>query len=90
MVPKAYRHYAKVFSERESERLPEHKPWDHAIDLKPDAPETMRTKIYPMSPKEQEELNQFLDENLRKGYIRPSKSPLASPVFFVKKKDGKL
>ena len=50
----------------------------------------MRTKVYPMSPNEQEELDRFLEENLRKGYIRPSKSPLASPVFFVKKKDGKL
>ena len=39
---------------------------------------------------EQEALNQFLDENLAKGYIVPSKSPMASPVFFVKKKDGKL
>jgi len=25
---------------------------------------------------------------LRKGYIRPSKSPQTSPVFFVGKKDG--
>ena len=50
----------------------------------------MHTKVYPMSPNEQEELDRFLEENLRKGYIHPSKSPLASPVFFVKKKDGKL
>ena len=50
----------------------------------------MRTKIYPMSPNEQEELDWFLEENLCKGYICPSKSPLASPVFFVKKKDSKL
>ena len=50
----------------------------------------MCTKIYPMSLNEQEELNHFLEDNLRKGYIRPSKSPLTSPVFFIKKKDGKL
>ena len=43
-----------------------------------------------MSLNEQKELDAFLEENLRKGYIRPSKSPIASPVFFVKKKDGKL
>src|SRR5215470_18688165 len=43
-----------------------------------------------MSPIEQEELDRFIEENIRKGYIRPSKSPMASPVFFVKKKDGKL
>src|SRR6201999_20085 len=32
----------------------------------------------------------FLDENLKSGRIRPSKSPMASSVFFVKKKDGLL
>jgi hypothetical protein len=42
------------------------------------------------SPIEQEELDWFLENNLQKGYIQPSKSPIASPVFFVKKKDGKL
>jgi hypothetical protein len=39
---------------------------------------------------EQEELDRFLEEHLRKGYIVPSKSPIASPVFFIKKKDGRL
>ena len=69
MVPSNYHCHAKVFSEKESERLPEHKPWDHAIDLKPNATETMRTKIYPMSPNKQGELDQFIKDNLQKGYI---------------------
>ena len=30
-----------------------------------------------------------MDDQLRKGYIRPSKSSQISPVFFVGKKDGK-
>jgi hypothetical protein len=90
IVPEEYRQYADVFSESESERLPEHKPYDHAIDLKPETPETIRSKVYPMPINEQEELDQFLEDNLRKGYIVPSKSPIASPVFFVKKKDGRL
>jgi hypothetical protein len=90
IVPKEYRQYADVFSETESERLPTHKGCDHAIDLKPDTPETIRSKVYPMPVNEQDELDRFLEENLRKGYIVPSKSPIASPVFFVKKKDGRL
>ena len=69
MVPEPYRDFEKVFSESASERLPAHKPWDHAIDLIPGAPETMRTKVYPMSRNEQEELDRFLEDNLRKGYI---------------------
>ena len=43
-----------------------------------------------MSPKEQEELDKFLKEHVSKGYLVPSKSLMASPVFFIKKKDGKL
>ena len=37
-----------------------------------------------------EACQKFLDENLAKGYIRPSKSPWAAPFFFVTKKDGSL
>ncbi len=47
-------------------------------------------KIYPLNPEEQKLLDEFLEENTAKGYIRPSKSPMASPFFFVGKKDGKL
>ena len=43
-----------------------------------------------MSPVEQKELDSFLEENLCTGRICPSKSPMAAPVFFIKKKDGSL
>jgi hypothetical protein len=79
-----------VFSEQESDRLPEYKPYDHTIDLKLDAPETLQSKVYLMPVNEQEELDHFLEENLWKGYITASKAPMSSPVFFIKKKDGKL
>ncbi|SJL18732.1 uncharacterized protein ARMOST_22332 [Armillaria ostoyae] len=46
--------------------------------------------VYPLNPLEQKELDKFLDENLASGRIKPSKSPMASPFFFVKKKDGTL
>jgi hypothetical protein len=46
--------------------------------------------MYNLTPQEQIELDKFLKENLDKGYIRPSQSPMASPFFFVDKKDGKL
>ncbi len=38
---------------------------------------------------EGEALTKFLSKQLKKGYIRPSKSPYASP-FFIKKKSGEL
>jgi len=47
-------------------------------------------KTYNLTPEETKELDSFLDKQLAKGYIHPSKSPMASPFFFVSKKDGKL
>ena len=32
LVPRTYHQYLKVFSKKESERMPIRKPWDHAID----------------------------------------------------------
>ena len=45
--------------------------------------------MYPLSRKEREEVHKFILEQLRKGYIRPSKSPQTALVFFVGKKDRK-
>lgn len=89
LVPPPYRSFAPVFDKKTSERMPERRQWDHAIDLK-EGFQPKPCKIYPLSPSEQTELDTFLDDHLKKGYIRPSKSPQASPFFFVKKKDGKL
>jgi len=70
--------------------LPPHRPWDHKIELLPTAPDVINSKIYPLAPKEQEALNQYLEENLEKGYIVASSSRYGSPTFTVKKKDGTL
>ena len=89
MVPLELLNYKDVFDKVMAERFPESRPWDHTIDLKEDFIPT-DCKVYPMTLPEQAELDKFIDENLAKGYIRPSKSPMASPFFFVSKKDGKL
>ena len=47
-------------------------------------------KVYPLALMEQKELDQFLKENLETGRIHPSKSLMASLVFFIKKEDGTL
>ncbi|KAI5114635.1 hypothetical protein M0805_007541, partial [Coniferiporia weirii] len=88
-IPTQYHKYLHIFQKKAAERFPISRPYDHAIDLKPDfVPKDC--KLYPLSPKEQLALDQFLEENIRKGYIRPSKSPMASPFFFVGKKDNEL
>src|SRR6266702_4721858 len=90
MVPAQYHLHHKVFSKEASHRFPSKRTWDHAIDLLPNAPQTLDCKIYPLATTEGDTLTEFLNEQLQKGYIRPSKSPYASPFFFIKKKDGKL
>ncbi len=48
-----------------------------------------KEKIYPLSRVKREEVQKFVKDQLRKGYIRPSKSPQMSLVFFMPKKDSK-
>ena len=68
--------------------MPLRKPWNHAIDLVPDF-KPIKSHIYPCSPTEQAEIDAFIDDQLAKGYIRPSTSDQTSGVFFNPKKDGK-
>ena len=78
-----------VFDEERAERLLKSQPWDHKIEMK-EGFEPKSFKNYNLTPAEQIELDKFLKENLDKGYIRLSQSPMASPFFFINKKDGKL
>ena len=87
--PNYFKEFPEVFRKQEFDKLPERCPWDHAIELIPGFKPT-DCKIYPLSIIENQALDQFLDENLKIGHIRPSKSPMASPFFFVKKKSGEL
>ena len=89
IVPPEYHEFLYIFDEKRASQFPDKRPWDHKIDMKPDF-EPKLFKNYNLPPAEQIELDNFLKENLEKGYIRKSKSPMASPFFFVKKKDRKL
>jgi len=70
------------------ERIPTRKVWDHAIEVK-EGFVPRKGKVYPLLREEREEVREFIREQLRKGYIQPSKSPQTALVFFVGKKDGK-
>jgi len=88
-LPAYVAEFQSVFAKEDFDILPEHRKWDHAIELIPGA-EPKLSKVYPLSPLEQEKLDAFLEENLHTGRIRPSKFPITAPVFFIKKKDGSL
>jgi len=87
--PNCVREFESIFAKKDFDVLPEHRQWNYAIELIPGS-EPKSSKVYPLSLVEQKKLNSFLEENLRTGQIYPSKSPIAAPVFFIKKKDSSL
>ena len=72
--------FEDVFSDTRVKRLPLHWVWDHKIELTSD--QAPRGKVYAMSRKETEALDIFLEEGLRTGKLRKSKSPYMLPFFF--------
>jgi hypothetical protein len=88
-LPPQYKEFEKLAEEDIDHMLPKHKPWDHEIKLEPGKHPGFQP-IRPLSEKELAVLRDYLEENLKKGYIRPSKSPAGYPILFAPKKDGKL
>ena len=88
VIPREYRDYAGAFSKEAAEQLPEHGPQDHAIELTGGEPSF--GPLYNLSATELGVLREYIEDNLRRGFIRPSTSPAGAPILFVKKKDGSL
>jgi len=55
-----------------------------------DTSKKLNAKAYAMTIKEEESLNQWLDEQLKVELIMESKSRYATPCFYISKKDGLL
>ena len=89
-LPEQLLGYKDVFSAENAATLaPNREGIDLAIDIH-EGKEPPYGPLYPLSRAELEVLRQYLQENLEKGFIRLSKSPAASPILFVPKKDGTL
>ncbi|CAK9780322.1 unnamed protein product [Cutaneotrichosporon oleaginosum] len=88
-VPKEFWPYSDVFSKEQAMKLPPHRKFDHKITLVEGATPP-HGPLYALSPVELDVLKKYLDEMQEIGFIRPSQSPAAAPILFVKKKDGSL
>ena len=88
-IPAEYEEFRHLFKRPEQIELPEYGPHDHKIPLMEGKEPTCK-KIYAMSETESKALKEYIDEQLRKGTIRPSKSPAGHGVLFVPKKDKGL
>ena len=89
-IPPYYHWHWKVFDETASYRFPPARRDDHPINLKPGAPDTLDCKIYRLMEVELQTTQEFIRDELAKGYIEESNSPYTSPLFYRAKKDGKL
>lgn len=88
-LPSQYSRFLPLTSDNAAHHLPPHDDLDHPIDLLPNS--TLPTsRPYALSLTEREVLKAYLDDNLKRGFIRHSRSSASSPVFFVPKKTGDL
>ena len=79
-----------MFNKKKFKKLPERCEWDHKINLTDEALKKLNAKAYAMTLKEEEALNQWLDEQLKAGLIVESKLRYTAPYFYIPKKDGLL
>lgn len=79
--------FTDMFGGKEAEQLPLHLSYNWPINLVLNARLPVNW-IYSLSKPELKALKDFIEKNLKKGFIHPSMSPLAAPVLFVKKKLG--
>jgi hypothetical protein len=88
VLPERYHKYINVFLPETARELPPHTVYDHAIDLK-EGTQPPWGPIYALSETELKALREYLDEMIKMGKIRPSKSPAGAPILFVPKPHGR-
>jgi len=89
-LPEYIQLFIHLFNKKKFEKLPERCEWDHEINLMDEVPKELNAKAYAMTLKEEEALNQWLDEQLKAGLIVESKLRYTASCFYIPKKDGSL
>ena len=88
-IPTEYQAFTEVFSKKKVNELPAHGTHNHTINLEGTGDPPFGP-LYNLSDNELKVLQDYLADNLAKGFIRALTSPSGAPILFVKKKDGTL
>lgn len=88
-IPDEYREFQDIFTALADGVLLEYRIFDYKINTIKDTKPTF-IPIYQLSLKESQALKEYIDENLKKGYIRALKLSAGYPIIFVPKKDRSL
>ena len=89
-LPEYIQPFMHLFNKKKFEKLLEWREWYHEINLIEEALKKLNAKAYTMTIKEEEALNQWLDEQLKAGLIMESKSRYMAPYFYIPKKNSLL
>ena len=89
-LPEYIQPFTHLFNKKKFKKLLERREWDHKINLTEEVSKELNAKAYVMTLKEEEALNQWLDEQLKVRLIVESKSQYAAPCFYIPKKDSLL
>jgi RNase H-like domain found in reverse transcriptase/Reverse transcriptase (RNA-dependent DNA polymerase) len=88
-IPREYHDFLDVFDTEKACQYPETRgEFNFKIELLKDTPLPKPSKAYRLTPGELKEAQKQLKELEEAGMIEDSDSPLATPLFFVPKKDG--
>ena len=88
LAPLRFYRQIHVFEKKASKRILVKKIWNYTIELKKRFI-LEKKKIYLLSREEKGEIYEFINKQLRKGYIRLLKLPQTALVFFIGKKNSK-
>ena len=88
-LPFQYKEFVEIFGKEVQTALPNHGPHDMTINLE-SSKEPLLGKLYPLSQDKLELLREYLDEMIKLGKIRTSKSSAEVPIFFIKQPSSKL
>ena len=88
-IPVVYDRFKRLFSEEASQQFPPSCPWDHAIELKADAPDAIPCKVYPMTPNEDKALEEFIREQYEKRIHPALQITIRIPILLYQKERRK-
>jgi hypothetical protein len=88
LVPQQYHHILELWDPKDAEELPPSRPSvDHEIYLTEGSQPTHQ-KAFGLSRNEMSAVKSYLQDEVRKGWVQPSKSPYAAPLLVVKQPGG--
>ena len=77
--------FLDVFDRSKADELPPHRSYDHKIELEGEG-QPPKSRLYPMFEYKLQKVKEYLTENLKKGFITPSKAPYASPILLLRRR----